>query len=284
MSLPERPREDLRLPSRDAGGGSNPRAVGCHANEIPTPAEPRWGFWATAGFSLVVVAVFVGLQTAAAIGFVVVQIAVSGQIPNEAEAASLGSNGLLLSLATLISMPASLALVCLFAKIKRGATVRGYLGLRGVTFHVGLAWLGIMLLYAAAVDGLTYALGRPIVPEFMVSAYGSAGFLPLLWIALVILAPLFEEIFFRGFMLEGLRHTRLGAIGAVMLTAIAWAEIHLQYDAYQIGVIFVGGLLLGAARIRTGSVLLAMGMHSLQNIIATTEAAVYVHLKANGAG
>jgi membrane protease YdiL (CAAX protease family) len=268
------------MPGPDTGAASS-SAAGDNATEMPTASEPRWGFWATTGFSLIVVAAFVGLQTAVAIGFVAVQIAVNNHIPNEAEAASLGSNGLLVSLATLVSVPPSVALVCLFAKIKRGATIRGYLGLRGVTLRVGLAWLGIVLFYVAAADGLTYALGRPVVPAFVVSAYKSAGFLPLLWVALVILAPLFEEAFFRGFMLEGFRHSRLGAVGAVTLTSIAWAAIHIQYDAYQIGTIFVGGLLLGAARIRTGSVLLTMGMHSLQNIVATIEAVVYIYLDGN---
>ena len=231
-----------------------------------------------------VLAAFVGIQTAVAIGFVIVQISISGRMLNEADAASLSSNGSLVSLAALTSMPPCLALVALFAWLKRGATIRGYLGLQGATLRVGLTWLGIMLLYAAATDGLTYALGRPIVPEFMVNAYKSAGFLPPLWIALVVMAPVFEEVFFRGFMLEGFRRTKLGAIGAVLLTSIVWAGIHIQYDAYQIGTIFVGGLILGTAKIRTRSVLVTMAMHCLQNLIATIEAAVYVYLNGNSAG
>lgn len=274
--------EKLRPPGPDADGARSATAVGGDIAVLSTPAEPRWGFWATVGFSLVVGAAFVSVQTAVAIGFVVAQIAVSGHALNEAEAASLGASGLLLALATLVSMPIGLALVVLFAKIKRGATVRGYLGLRKVPLRVALLWLSMTLVYAAAVDGLTYALGRSIVPEFMARAYRSAGFLPLLWIALVVAAPLFEEAFFRGFMLEGFRHSRLGAIGAVLLTSLAWAAIHIQYDAYEIGTIFVGGLLLGTAKIRTGSVLLTMAMHSLLNIVATIEAAIFVH--ANGAG
>lgn len=246
--------------------------------------EPRWGFWATVGFSLVVLAVFVGLQTGVAIVFVVVQLASSGQALNQVDAAALSSSGLLLSLATFASMPPCLGLVVLAAWLKRGATIRGYLGFQAVSLCSILIWLGLALVYFIAADGLTYLLGRPIVPEVMANAYQTAGFLPLFWAALVVMAPLFEETFFRGFMLEGFRYTRLGAVGAVLVTALVWSAIHIQYDFYQIATIFVGGLLLGTAKLRTGSVVVTMSMHCLQNIVATIETAVYVHLNGNGVG
>jgi hypothetical protein len=284
VSLSETPADGEQQPtaSSDAGAGAGIIAASHESNPAPAAAEPRWGFWATIGFSLLVLAVFVVLQTVVAIGFVAVQMLAGDRIPSPADAAALGSNGLLLSLTTWVSMPACLALVCLFAKLKRGATIRGYLGLRGVPVGAGLIWIGIFLVYAVGVDGLTYALGRPIVPEFMVDAYKSAGFVPLLWLSLIVAAPIFEEAFFRGFMLEGIRRTRLGPIGAVLLTSLVWAGIHLQYDAYQVAVIFVGGLLFGTARIRSGSVLLTMAMHCLQNVLATLETVVYLHLNDGG--
>lgn len=245
-----------------------------------SPVEPRWGFWATVGFCLVVAAAFLALQTAVVIGWVIVQIASTGKAPYKADAVMLGSDGLVLAIATLITMPACLGLVVLFAKLKRGASVAGYLGLRAVSPRVALAWLGCLLAYAVATDGLTYALGRRIVPEFMANAYQTAGVLPLLWIALLAMPPLFEEPFVRGFMLEGFRRTRLGATGAVVVTSAVWAGVHLQYGFYEIAVIFVGGLLLGTAKLRTGSIYVPMAMHCLQNLIATAEAAIYVRLNS----
>ena len=44
--------------------------------------------------------------------------------------------------------------------------------------------------------------------------------------------PVFEELFFRGFLLEGFRRTFLGTTGAVVLTSLLWAVIHTQYDLY----------------------------------------------------
>lgn len=245
-----------------------------------SPAEPRWGFWATVGFSLVVAAAFLAIQTAVVIGWVIIRVASTGKVPDQADAEMLGSNGLFLAIATLITMPACLGLVVLFAKLKRGASIAGYLGLRAVPPRVALAWLGCLLAYAVATDSLTYALGRRVVPEFMANAYRTAGVLPLLWIALLVMPPLFEESFMRGFMLEGFRRTRLGATGAVVVTSAVWASVHLQYGLYEIAVIFVGGLLLGAAKVRTGSIYVPMAMHCLQNLIATAEAAVYVSLNS----
>ena len=55
--------------------------------------------------------------------------------------------------------------------------------------------------------------GRAIVPPFVIDAYRSArdsGTIWLLVIALVIAAPLTEEIVFRGFMYRGLAASRVG--------------------------------------------------------------------------
>ena len=130
------------------------------------------------------------------------------------------------------------------------------------------------ILVVGIFDGLNILLGRDIVPEFMSIAYPSANPVWLLWVAVVFAAPLFEEMFFRGFLLEGFRLSFLGPIGAVFLTSAAWAAIHSQYDAYDLTVIFVYGCILGIARLKTGSVLIPMGMHSLTNSIAMLEAAI----------
>jgi membrane protease YdiL (CAAX protease family) len=110
----------------------------------------------------------------------------------------------------------------------------------------------------------------------MLAAYQSAGFAPLLWLALVVAAPLAEEVFFRGFLFQGVRHTRLGASGAVLFTSFAWALVHVQYDSYEISTVFVLGLILGVARLRTNSLYTTIAMHALVNLLATLEVAMYL--------
>ena len=120
--------------------------------------------------------------------------------------------------------------------------------------------------------GSVYSWGEPIVPDFMIDTYQSATWgLPLLLFVLFVTAPLSEEFFFRGFMLEGLQRSRLGIIGAVIITAAVWAGIHLQYDLHGILMIFFLGLIFGYVRFKTRSLWLCVMLHSIMNLIATAE-------------
>ena len=95
----------------------------------------------------------------------------------------------------------------------------------------------------------------------------------LFWGALIVAAPLFEELFFRGFLFKGLETSFLGTAGTIIVTSGIWAAIHLQYDAYGIATVFILGLLLGVARAQEGTLLLPLGMHSAANLVAAIETA-----------
>ena len=123
---------------------------------------------------------------------------------------------------------------------------------------------------------MTYSLGRPIVPEIMVELYRTSHFVALPWFAVIIAGPIFEEVFFRGFMFRGIEASGLGNGGAIFITAFTWAAIHTQYDGYLLATIFVLGILLGLARAVTGSLYLTTAMHAATNAIATIE----IHLFA----
>lgn len=129
-------------------------------------------------------------------------------------------------------------------------------------------WLGAVLL---VLDLITIVTGRPLVTEFMQIAYSTANSKTLLFLAMVVAAPIFEELLFRGFLFQGLRSSVLGGSGAVVITAAAWAIIHQQYDAFGMFSIFAMGLVLGFARWRTGSVLLTIAMHAMINLVATIQ-------------
>jgi membrane protease YdiL (CAAX protease family) len=130
-----------------------------------------------------------------------------------------------------------------------------------------------------AFDVLTYATGRDIVPAFMLESYKTArasGSLVLFFIAVVIIGPVTEEIVFRGFLFRGLNASFLGLTGTLIVTSIAWALMHVQYDALIIAQIFLIGLLLGWLRWASGSTLLTISLHVLANLVASIEAAIKV--------
>jgi len=242
-----------------------------------------WGFWATLGFCGIIGVVYLSTQIVVVSAFIAAAMIFTQDFDIYRYTQGLESNGLVLATAICAAAPFTIALSILFAKIRRTITIKEYLCLSWPGWRKFFAWCLVVLLFAALWDALTFLLHRPVVPAFMVDAYKTAGFLPLLWLAFVFLAPLSEEIFFRGFLFKGLENSITGPIGAVVITSLVWSVMHIQYDAYGIVSLFLGGLLLGFARLKSNSVYLPIAMHILQNIIATAEVIVYLKIVAGSA-
>ena len=236
----------------------------------------HWGLWGTILWGAFIAAVFTALQFVTVIAGLIVRVAMNSLSEAEMQEAlqASGSDGTLISLSTFVTTVFGCALVALVVKLKKGAVLADYLALQPVPPKPFALWLVALLVFAAAADALTAFIGRPIVPPFMQEAYVSADPVWMLWVAVIVGAPIFEETFFRGFLYKGLSATRLGPFGAVTLVSALWAAIHVQYDLYGISTIFCMGLLIGAARIRTGSLYVPIAMHSLASLIAITEAAL----------
>jgi len=79
-----------------------------------------------------------------------------------------------------------------------------------------------------------------------------------------IVAPVVEELIFRGLILHGLRRN-YNAIVAVIISALLFALFHL--NPWQFPATFVLGLLLGWIMIRTNNILLAIIGHSINNLL-----------------
>ena len=118
-------------------------------------------------------------------------------------------------------------------------------------------------------------MGKPIVPEVMADMYKSS-FAPLFLFDIIILAPLLEELMFRGFLFEGIRYTKLKNTGAIIITSLIWALMHTQYDLYGIFSIFLSGLLLGYSRVKSKSIFTPIVIHIVSNVIATSELLIYI--------
>lgn len=252
--------------SREQTNSTNPDA------QKPTP----WGFWATVGLSCIIGVVFLIVSVILSIIFVIAAKILKPQLGIMELAQSLDSNGLFLSLSTCVAAPVVIGLCFLFAKIRKNITIKEYLSLNRIGWRQFVKWTLILLLYIVCSDAITSALGEPIVSDFMVNAYKTAHFTPLLWLGIIIAAPLYEEIFFRGFLFKGIENSRAGPIGAVIITSLAWSAIHVQYDFLIIVSIFAGGLILGWARVKTNSIYIPIAMHVLQNLMATIVVIIYL--------
>ena len=155
--------------------------------------------------------------------------------------------------------------------------MRQYLSLYPITPGTLFRWLAVMASFIVVSDGVAFLLGRPVVPDGAVAAYQRASSLPLLWITVIVIAPVLEELLFRGVLFEAVRRSRFGPTAALLLTALAWTLVHVQYELFDRGIVFAAGILLGTARMKTRSLYTTMAMHFLANLVAISETALVVY-------
>ncbi len=169
---------------------------------LPKLPRPQiWDLWATIGFGVIIAIVFVVSQTVGAIVIGIIKINAGMMDPNSPTFASdIESNGILLAGAAITSAIVCIPLTFGAAALRKGEPVSAYLAFQKSKTRDLLFWLGASVVFIIASDLLTMLLGRPITPEFMDKTYQSAGGSSLFWIAIVVAAPLSEEIFFRGLL------------------------------------------------------------------------------------
>jgi uncharacterized protein len=177
--------------------------------------------------------------------------------------AFLSKEGLFLCSA-LFMVPSAIAFLWILLR----PTFREYLGLKWPGLRQGLRW-GLLIL---AVNYATLWLTSWLPVDWSGGdAFEKIGriplFLPLVVLSLAVLIPIFEELLFRGFLLEGLRRSSLGETGAILLTSSLWAVAHSGGPVRWLEV-FICGVLLALARLRTGSTYLTILVHCIVNLAA----------------
>lgn len=89
-------------------------------------------------------------------------------------------------------------------------------------------------------------------------------------IAAVVLAPLWEEVTFRGFLLSALAKTRLGFWPAAAISSVLWTALHAGYSWPGLVSVFLAGLGLSWIMKRTGSMRTVVIAHAVINAFALT--------------
>ena len=130
-----------------------------------------------------------------------------------------------------------------------------------------------MGMFIAITDPLNVWFGRPLVPAFMLEAYATARLPALLFVAVAIAAPVTEEVAFRGFLFGALRARGIPVGVTVAVTSLLFAVIHAQYDAWDMSLVFLVGLLFAGARVHFNSVVPSIAMHAFTNTVAFIETA-----------
>lgn len=223
-----------------------------------------WGLLATLAFAILAF----GLGQAVGIGAL---LAVKSIDPQRVD-----YDGTAVAIVTLIANPVQIVTLALAVRLT-GSDVLAYLGLTVPRWRdVTIAVTGLAVLIVSA-DVLTVMLGRDLVPAFQFDIQRSAqadGTLPWLLLAIIVAAPVGEELLFRGFLYRGLVHGPREVLPGIIAIALIWSLLHLQYDWFSVGLIFMIGMLFGYVRHHTGSTTLVILLHMLMNFESVLETAM----------
>lgn len=229
-----------------------------------------WGRWVTLGLGF----------TALLVGQVVALTAFTWWYGLNLEHwPDLARNGVAVAVLILISTPVQVALLALFAR-HAGARVNDYLGFTLPRKHDVIMGLFLAVTFIVVGNGISWLVGHDIVTSFQTDIYqtaSAAGRLPWLLIAIVMVAPIGEETLFRGFLFRGWHRSPRDVWFAIVATALIWAVIHVQYDLYIMGQVFICGLVFGWLRWVSGSTILTMLLHALVNAEGMFETLMSLH-------
>jgi membrane protease YdiL (CAAX protease family) len=224
-----------------------------------------WGFWATLGWFGVALTTYVAVGFLCGLVYVIWSVLTHPDVALTFESPTLGY------LSAAIGMPAA-ALVLMLAARRRGSAF-GYIGfalpqwrhvLIGFASLVALwgFWFGVFKLFPA------YDQAPELIREYR-GILGNPTAVAASWLLAVVTAPVAEEIIFRGFIMRGWSTSRLGMIGAIVLSSAAFAVVHLQYNPLTMLMVFTLGLHFGVMRWRSGSTTLPIMLHMAWNLAAS---------------
>jgi uncharacterized protein len=217
--------------------------------EVAPPSPPRWGLWAF----VAVEAVFLGLSATLAL-----LVAASGTTTAPA-----------LVVAVTVPLVAAAGLAVLITRW-RGNGPRADLRLRWTGREF---WLGV----AFGVGGLVVTLPAAVLYTHIVGADGASAVSQLfgglrtgwpwavaLFVVVVLVGPLCEEIIFRG-LLWGALERRWGRWTALIVSTALFAVAHLEFTRTPL--LLVIAIPIALARLYTGGLLASIVAHQITNLL-----------------
>jgi hypothetical protein len=239
------------------------------------PSGPR-GFWSTVLFGLLIGFAYLVSQILVE-GIFAIKNVISNPGISSSQLMNSLTNGNVLTTAIFVSTLIGAGFTILFIKIRKGITFKEYLALHPIKVRTFFIVFGITVALLIISGFATSGLNQSKFTDQMVHAYQTSTMPVLIWIAVVVFAPVFEEMFFRGFLFTGFRSSRVGVTGAILITAVLWALLHAtQYGIWELLVIFGLGVAFGIVRWRTNSLYASLSMHSLWNLISMIQTVLFI--------
>ena len=135
--------------------------------------------------------------------------------------------------------------------------IKAYLLFLGLSFLIGI----LVLYYDLKIPG--YQIQESILPLFGESNLDMI----IAGIIIILAAPIFEEIFFRGFLLRTLSD-KLGIFLGSILSAALFAIAHFPWQS--VIPIFILGVIINSIVLKTKSIIPAIAFHIFNNAIVFT--------------
>ncbi len=163
--------------------------------------------------------------------------------------------------------------IFLMARWRGGTAWRDLIGWRGFRLADKTIWVimaGALIYSALANSALEHVLPHPAVQlTIPADLVASAALFALA----VIVAPVTEELLFRGWIYTGLRF-HWGLWPALLTTSALFAGAHYESTHLYALAVFPIGLALGIIRERTGSIKASILFHAANNFVALALAAL----------
>lgn len=159
-------------------------------------------------------------------------------------------------------------------RVRRSPTTRQELGIQKP-----LTWMDMLLsvpafIIATIIGIILVVIATQVVPGFDINQAQQTGFEGIratsdkiiAFVALVILAPVAEELIFRGYFYGKLRTRRVPMVAAIMMTSLLFAVAHGQLN---VGInVFGLSIILCGLREITGTIWAGVLVHMIKNGIA----------------
>ena len=222
----------------------------------------EWSFWKSWIVSLTFCFVWFAV-TSIVIILLFVFLAIMGLSESFSMHLSISFSYLIAIPLTLLFMNVEGQLSGLSGKLSIDSSRQALILLLGIPILVTIVDLIVVMGYGI---GYELAFGVPeLSTDIGVGWESGPVALGLVVISTIIIAPIAEELMFRGYLLDSIRKVH-GDWIAVVISAMIFGLVHLE--PYTIGMAAIGGLIYGYVRIRTGSLWPSIIGHMMWNGVA----------------
>jgi membrane protease YdiL (CAAX protease family) len=148
---------------------------------------------------------------------------------------------------------------------------------RGATVREAAAQLGLRRFKPSAVKWMFAAVGAYLLFSIVyIAIFGAPhqkdiaedfGAVPVQVLLIVVVAPISEEVCFRGMLFGGLRE-RLPRLAAALISALIFGGLHATTGISAVPPLIIFGFVLALLYERTGSIIPGILLHMLNNSVA----------------